>query len=101
MPNIQTIDPKKVNDAGRTVIDETTKMKKALDSITGIINGTKSYFDSEGGNAARKNFSESAAKFAEFEKFIKGYGEFLQNYGAATIKVDQAIEDLSNEIPKL
>ena len=99
--NTITIDTSKVNQAGRTIIDEGTKMYNALEDIKDIINNTKKCLQSDGGDSARANFNSSAAKFDEFKKFIHECGEFLQSYGAAHEKLDSEVSDLANKIPKL
>ena len=99
--NVISIDVTKVNQAGRTIIDEGTKMFNALEDIKDIVNNTKKCLQSDGGDAARSNFNSSATKFDEFKNFIHEYGEFLQSYGAAHIKLDTEVSDLANKIPKL
>ena len=95
------IDPFRVQKAGETIKTNANKMLSSLNEIKSIVNNTKSYFQSEGGDNTRKNFNESAAKFDEFKKFIHEYGEFLQSYGAAHVKLDTEVSDLANKIPKL
>jgi len=99
--NVITIDPKRVNQAGRDIVDQGTKMYNALKDIQDIVNGTKKCFQSDGGDSARTNFNSSAAKFDEFKKFIHEYGQFLQNYGSAHQKMDSEVSTLAGKIPKL
>lgn len=99
--NVITIDPKKVNDAGKEIVEQGTKMYNALKDIQDIINGTKKCFQSDGGDSARANFNSSATKFDEFKKFIHEYGQFLQSYGSAHQKMDSTVSDLARKIPKL
>ena len=99
--NVITIDPKKVNDAGKEIVEQGTKMYNALKDIQDIINGTKKCFQSDGGDGARANFNSSAAKFEDFKKFIHEYGQFLQSYGSAHKKMDSEVSSLANKIPKL
>ncbi len=99
--NVITIDPKKVNDAGKEIVVQGTKMYNALKDIQDIIEGTKKVFRSEGGDSARTNFKSSAVKFDQFKKFIHEYGEFLQSYGSAHQKMDSEVSSLATKIPKL
>lgn len=99
--NVITIDPKRVNDAGKEIVNHGTKMYNALRDIQSIIDGTKKVFQSEGGDSARANFKSSAAKFDQFKKFIHEYGEFLQSYGSAHQKMDSEVSSLATKIPKL
>ncbi len=99
--NVITIDVEKVKRAGQTIIDEGNKMFNALEDIKDIINNTKKCLQSDGGDSARANFNTSAAKFDDFKKFIHEYGQFLQSYGGAHIKLDTEISDLATKIPKL
>ena len=101
MSNVITIDAAKVNSAGKTIIEQGTKMYNALESIKEIVNGTSKCLQSDGGDSARKNFNTSAQKFEEYKKFVHEYGEFLQSYQAAHVKLDTEVSDLANKIPKL
>ncbi len=99
--NVITIDPKKVNDAGKEIVEQGNRMYNALKDISDIIDGTKKCFQSDGGDSARANFKSSAAKFEDFKKFIHEYGQFLQSYGSAHQKMDSEVSTLANKIPKL
>lgn len=101
MANTVKIDVVKVQNAGATLQTEAVKMKQALDSIKDIVNNTKSYFQSDGGDETRKSFNESAEKFEEFIKFVNEYGEFLKNYGSGHKQVDEAISTAAKKFPKL
>lgn len=101
MANTVKIDVVKVQNAGTTLQTEAVKMKQALDSIKDIVNNTKSYFQSDGGDDTRKSFNDSAAKFEEFKKFVNEYGEFLKSYGSGHKKVDDAISTAAKKFPKL
>lgn len=95
------IDPFKVQKAGDTIKSHAAKMFTSLNEIKSIVNNTKSYFQSEGGDATRNNFNESAAKFDEFKKFIDEYGQFLESYGGGQEKLDNKVASLGASIPKL
>lgn len=95
------IDPKKVHEAGTTILNEANTMKQALDCIKDIINNTKNYFQSEGGDEVRTKFNESAQKFEEFKKFINEYGDFLKSYSEGHDKLDQEIMDSAHKFPVL
>ena len=101
MPNIVTIDPFRVQKAGDSVLEESRKMETALNAIKDLVNNTKSFFQSEGGDKTRSNFNASAGKFAEFKKFTDEYGQFLQSYGKAQEKLDDEIANIGSKIPKL
>lgn len=100
MADIQ-IDPLKVQKAGETIKIHANKMYTSLEEIKSIVNNTKSYFQSEGGDSTRKNFNESAAKFDEFKKYVDEYGEFLESYGGGHKKLNDKIASLGAGIPKL
>lgn len=95
------IDVTKVQNSGETLQTEAIKMKQALESIKDIVNNTKSYFQSSGGDETRRSFNESAAKFDSFKKFVDEYGEFLKSYGRGHEKLDQSISDAAKKFPKL
>lgn len=95
------IDPFRVQKAGETIKTNANKMLSSLNEIKNIVNNTKSYFQSEGGDSTRKNFNESAAKFDEFKKFIDEYGQFLESYGGGQEKLDDKVASLGASIPKL
>ena len=99
--NVVTIDPFKVQKAGDNVLSESKKMENALNAIKDLVNNTKSFFQSDGGDKTRQNFNSSAAKFAEFKKFTDEYGQFLQSYGKAQEKLDDEIANIGSKIPKL
>ncbi len=100
MANIQ-IDPFRVQKAGETIRTHANKMLASLNEIKSIVNNSKSYFQSDGGDATRKNFNSSAAKFDEFKKFIDEYGQFLESYAGGQIKLDDKVASLGESIPKL
>lgn len=99
--NTVKIDFAKVNAAGDDIISEGKKMFDALKNIQTIINNGKKSFDSEGGDAIRKSFNESAAKFDDFKKFISDYGKFLKEYNEAQRKLNAEIESIAKDIPVL
>lgn len=101
MANVITIDVAKVDKAGKTIIEQGTKMYTALQNIKDIVNGTTKCLQSDGGDSARSNFNTSAQKFDEYKKFIHEYGQFLQSYQSAHVKLDTEVSDLANKIPKL
>ena len=101
MPNISTIDPKKVQTAGNDLLEQAKRMENALNKIKDYVNNTKSFFQSEGGDKTRANFNSSAAKFTEFKKFTDEYGKFLQEYGGEMEGLTAQIADLGSKIPKL
>lgn len=99
--NTSTIDFQKVNAAGGEIISEGNKMFNSLENIQSIINQGRKSFDSEGGEAIRKNFNTSAQKFEEFKKFVADYGKFLQEYSEAQKKINEEIVKIAGQIPKL
>lgn len=99
--NKATIDFAKVNKAGEEIINQGNQMFNSLTNIQNIINNGKKSFDSEGGAAIRKNFNESAKKFADFKKFVAEYGQFLQEYSDMQKDVNEEIERIATQIPKL
>lgn len=98
--NIITIDPQRVKNAGREIVDQGTIMYNALKDIQDIVNSTSKCLKSDGGDEARANFNSSAAMFDEFKKFIHEYGHFLQNYGEGHQKLDNEVKDIASKIPK-
>ncbi len=99
--NVVKIDFAKVNKAGDEIIAQGNKMFTSLTNIQGIINNGKKSFDSEGGEAIRKNFNTSAQKFDEFKKFVAEYGQFLQNYNEVQKRINDEIQQVASQIPKL
>lgn len=99
--DVAKIDFAKVNKAGDDIITQGNKMFTSLTNIQSIINNGKKSFDSEGGEAIRKNFNASAQKFDEFKKFVAEYGQFLQNYSDVQKRVNDEIQQVATQIPKL
>lgn len=99
--NTAKIDFAKVNKAGDDIISQGNAMYNALTAIQNIINNGKKDFDSEGGDAIRKNFNDSAKKFDDFKKFVAEYGQFLQSYSDVQKDLNNEIERIGSQIPKL
>lgn len=99
--NTVRIDPVKVKNAANTISNQSRTMKKTLDDIKRIINDTKSYFKSDGGDEARRNFNQSAEKFDDFERFVKEYASFLESYAEKQNEVDRLVDEVGAKIPKL
>lgn len=96
-----TIDVKKVNDAGETILRESKNMLDSLNRIKEIVAGTKSCFDSDGGDATRTNFRKSADKFVDFKNQVDQYGRFLQSYSGVQKQLNEEITKLARKIPPL
>ena len=99
--NVVKIDFAKVNKAGDEIIAQGNNMFTSLTNIQSIINNGKKSFDSEGGEAIRKNFNTSAQKFDEFKKFVAEYAQFLQNYNDVQREANRKIQEIASQIPKL
>lgn len=96
-----TVNKEKVNQSGIDLIDDVTKMYNSLTTIKGYIDNSKSYFDSDAGDALRKKFNTSAAKFEEFRTFLNSYGEFLKTFSGNITSFETAVEDAASQIPDL
>lgn len=95
-----TVTRELVNANGQDIISEAAKMYTSLSRISDIINSSKSDFDSEAGDNVRKDFNASAAKFQEFETYIKSYGEYLETFAGNILSFENAVKDASSKIPK-
>lgn len=95
------LDRAKINMAGEDFINDVQKMYESLERVKNLIDGSKSYFDSEAGEALRTRFNASAEKFGEFKTSLNQYGEFLKKFSGNVQQFEEAVKETVNEIPKL
>lgn len=98
---ISQLDRNQINRAGEDLIAEVQKMYDSLKNVTNYIDGSKSYFDSEAGEALRKKFHASAENFEEFKTFLEQYGEFLKTFSGNVKIFEEAVKEAINGIPNL
>lgn len=101
MAAVTDVTREEVNTAGENIINNAKKMYKSLDNIKQLINGSKSYFDSEAGDDLRRKFNESASKFEEFKNYIIQYGDFLKTFSGNIKKFEDAVKDATKQIPTM
>lgn len=95
------LDSAKINATGTDMLNEVKKMYDALNTVKGLVDGSKSFFDSPAGDELRKKFNTSAEKFQEFQKFLNTYGEFLQAFSGNVVSFENAVKDAVDGIPAL
>lgn len=96
-----TLDRVKINKAGEDLIDKAQQMYESLGRVKNLIEGSKSYFDSEAGNSLRTKFNTSAEKFEEFKTFYNTYGEFLKTFSDNVQRYENAVKETVDGIPSL
>ena len=96
-----TLDSKQINKAGEELIDDVKKMYDSLGRVRNLIEGSKSYFDSDSGNQLRIKFNTSAEKFGEFQSFLNTYGEFLKTFSGNVQRYETAVKEVIDGIPNL
>lgn len=95
------LDRAKINAAGEDILTDAKKMYDSLERVKTLIDGSKSYFDSEAGDALRKKFNTSAEKFEEFRSFLNTYGDFLKTFSGNVQKFEDAVKNVVDEIPNM
>lgn len=95
------LDRAKINSAGEDLITDVQKMYESLGRVKNLIDGSKSYFDSDAGNSLRTKFNTSAEKFDEFKTFLNTYGEFLKTFSGNVQKFEDAVKEAVDGIPNL
>ena len=101
MANVSDIQVTNVQQAGTDLIDNVTKMYNSLNSISDLIQGSSSCFDSDAGSQLRSKFASAAAEFATFRTFLNQYGEFLQTHASNVNAFEAAVQDGLSQIPQL
>ena len=96
-----TIEVSKVKNAGNELIENTTKMFNALNSISTEIQNSSSCFDSAAGQQLRSQFAQTAAEFQNFRTFLNQYGEFLNTHASNVDAFEAAVSEGLGQIPKL
>ncbi len=101
MSYVVEVDVKKVRDAGNEIVDNAKLMYNALTAIKDIVNGTKSYFSSEGGDKARAVFNKCSEVFDGFKTETESYGNYLVGYADGLYRLDDEIQNVISEFPSL
>lgn len=101
MANISDIQVSSVQKAGGDLIENVTKMYNSLNTISDLIRGSSSCFDSDAGNQLRSKFASAAAEFSSFRTFLNQYGEFLQTHASNVNAFEAAVESGLSEIAQL
>ena len=96
-----TIESGRVSSAGADLMATTPKMYNALNTISGLISGSASCFDSAAGAQLRSQFQQTAAQFETFRSFLNQYGEFLETHASNVNAFEAAVEEGLGQIPKL
>ncbi|KIR01539.1 hypothetical protein P261_00353 [Lachnospiraceae bacterium TWA4] len=95
------LDIQKVRQSGEDLITNVEKIYSSLTKISELINGSKSYFDSQGGDSVRKKFSESAQNFETFKKSLISYGEWLKSFSGNVQSYNNAVQEAVEKFESL
>lgn len=95
------LDRAKINQAGEDILADSKKIFDSLEKIRGLIEGSKSYFDSPAGDELRSKFKASSDKFTEFKTFLESYGEFCKNFSGNVQKFEDAVTEAVQSIPNI
>lgn len=101
MGAVTSITLAEVNKAGEDLKANAKKMYDSLEIIKGLVNESKSYFDSPAGDEIRKKFNTSAEKFENFKQFLDSYGEFLKNVKTVIADYDARAAEAAAKIEAL